>query len=294
MRLLILSRSGELYSTRSLFTAARRRNHFVRIVDHLGCDLLIENGANKVFCNGQSLIGYDAVIPRIGHTVTGQGAAVIRHFESMGLLTTISADALIRARDKMSCLQVLSHKGIPVPTTVMVNTYAEIHHLHKKILAYPKILKVLSGTHGLGVLKADDEQSLIVMMEAFYNLKQKMIVQEFIAESSGHDIRAFVVNGEIVASMMRTAPEGEFRSNLHRGGHGKPVLLSPHEREVAIEATRLLDLPVAGVDMLRSNRGPLVIEVNASPGLEGIETVTKVDVAKKIILYLESRRKGSI
>lgn len=293
MRIIILSRNGELYSTRSLFNAARRRKHFVRVVDHMHCDLLIENERNAIFVHGQPLRGYDVIIPRIGNTVTSYGSAVIRQFESMGVSTILPAEALLRTRDKLSCMQILSQHGIPIPQTLLVNNYSQFHLLHHKIESFPKIIKLKSGTHGLGVLKADNAKSMESMMEAFYGLKQKVLLQEFIKESSGEDIRIFVVGGEVVASMKRSAQEGEFRSNLHRGGHAAIAEISEEERQVALEAVKILDLSVAGVDMLRSKRGPLVLEVNASPGLEGIETTTKVDIAKKIIQFAERLAKPS-
>ncbi len=287
MRLLILSRNGGLYSTRSLYLAARRRNHFVRVIDHMLCDIVIENDHHNVFYEGQAMDGYDAIIPRIGHTVTKQGAAVVLQFETIGLSTSLSSEALLRTRDKMTCLQILSSKGIPIPKTIQVNNFIDVQFMHRKIDFFPKILKLQSGTHGAGVLKVDDEKTLESLIETFGNLRQRAIIQEYVKESSGQDIRAFVVDGEVVASMLRTAQKGEFRSNLHRGGKGQSVMLSDRERQIAIDASRFLGLKVAGVDMLRSNRGPLVIEVNASPGLEGIETYTQVDVAKKIIQYVE-------
>ncbi len=287
MRLIILSRNGELYSTRSLYNAARRRNHFVRVIDHMNCDLMIQNEHNSIFVHGQPLRGYDAVIPRIGHTVTAYGSAVIRQFESMAVPTILGSEALLRTRDKLSCMQLLSHKGIPVPQTLLINNYGQFPHLHEKIEGFPKILKLLSGTHGLGVLKADDIKSMEGILEAFHGLKQKVLIQEFIEESSGEDIRLFVVDGEIVAAMKRSAREGEFRSNLHRGGSSEVVAISEEEKSVALNAVKILRLHVAGVDMLRSNNGPLVLEVNASPGLEGIEKTSKIDIAKKIIQFAE-------
>lgn len=287
MRILILSRNGGLYSTRSLYNAARRRNHFVRVVDHMNCDLMIQNERNIIFVHGQALRGYDVIIPRIGNTVTSYGASVIRQFESMGVATVLRADSLIKARDKLSCMQILSHHGIPVPKTLLVNNYSQFHLLHHKIESFPKIIKLKSGTHGLGVIKADDAKSMESMMEAFYGLKQKVLIQEFIEESKGEDIRIFVVGREVVASMKRSAQEGEFRSNLHRGGTSSVAEITEEERTVALEAVKILGLHVAGVDMLRSKKGPLVLEVNASPGLEGIENTTKVDIAKKIIQFAE-------
>ena len=287
MRILILSRNGGLYSTRSLFNAARRRNHFVRVVDHMHCDLMVKNERNAIFVHGQPLRGYDVIIPRIGHTVTSYGSAVIRHFESMGVETVLSSDALLKARDKLSCLQILSQHGIPVPQTLIVNNYSQIPLLHNKISEFPKIIKLMSGTHGLGVLKADDPKMLESLLEAFYGMKQKVLLQEFIKEAAGRDIRIFIVDGEIVASMQRRAKEGEFRSNLHRGGKATLTQLTDEEKSVALDCVNALGLKVAGVDILRSDRGPLVLEVNASTGLEGIEGITKIDIAKKIVQFAE-------
>lgn len=254
---------------------------------------MIQNERNAIFVHGQPLRGYDAVIPRIGYTVTSYGASVIRQFESMGIPSLLGSEALIRTRDKLSCMQLLSQKGIPVPKTLLINNYSQMSLLHQKIEEFPKILKLKSGTHGLGVLKADDAKSMEAMMEAFYGLKQKVLIQEFIKESSGEDIRAFVVDGEVVASMRRSAAEGEFRSNLHRGGVAETVQLSEEENRVAIDSVAILGLKVAGVDMLQSNHGPLVLEVNASPGLEGIEKTTNVDIAKKIIQLAERVVRGN-
>lgn len=292
MRILILSRNGGLYSTRSLFNAARRRNHFVRVVDHMHCDLMVKNERNAIFVHGQPLRGYDIIIPRIGHTVTSYGSAVIRHFESMGVPTVLSSDALLRARDKLSCLQILSQNGIPVPQTLMVNNYSQFPLLHNKIAEFPKIIKLMSGTHGLGVLKADDPKMLESLLEAFYGMKQKVLLQEFVKEAAGMDVRIFIVDGEIVASMQRRAKEGEFRSNLHRGGKATLTDLSEEEKNVALDCVKALGLQVAGVDILRSSEGPLVLEVNASPGLEGIEGITKIDIAKKIVQFAERLAKN--
>ena len=293
MRLLILSRNGELYSTRSLFLAARRRSHFVRVVDHLHCDIMVSNDHLDICYEGQSLSGYDALIPRIGHTATKMGASVILQFENMGFATTLDSRALLKARDKLTCLQILSSQGVPIPKTLIMNNIRQLQNFHHRIDDFPKILKLQSGTHGLGVLKADDAKSLETLVETFASMRHKTLIQEFVKESSGIDIRAFVVDGEVVASMMRTAQEGEFRSNLHRGGLGQPVILSERERHVAVASAEILGLKVAGVDMLRAESGPKVIEVNASPGLEGIETYTKVDVAKSIIKFVERQVKSA-
>ncbi len=289
MRILILSRSTELYSTRSLFNAARRRKHFVRVIDHVNCNLLVSNDGNKLYYYGQLIEGCDAVIPRIGHTVTKQGEAVIRHFESIDVYTVLRAEALLRARDKLSCLQLLASKGVKVPKTVYISSPQDLDSMSELIEEFPKIIKLLSGTHGLGVIKTDDKSAMRATHELISGLKQKSIMQEFIAESSGMDIRALVVENRVVASMKRQAQEGEFRSNLHRGGYGEKIALTEEEEKTAIAAAKYMGLKVAGVDMLRSQEGPLVLEVNASPGLEGIETITKIDVATKIIQLIERK-----
>jgi len=244
MRILILSRNTELYSTKSLFNAARRRNHFVRVIDHMHCNLLVSNTGNRLYYHDQLIEGYDAIIPRIGHTVTKQGEAVIRHFESMNVYTVLRAEALLRARDKLSCLQLLASKGVKVPETIFISSQYSVDKLTELIPGYPKIIKLLSGTHGLGVLKTDNRSSMDAILELLAGLKQRSLLQEFISESSGMDVRAFVVDN---------------------------------------------GLKVAGVDMLISHNGPLIIEVNASPGLEGIETYTGVDVAKTIIQLIERK-----
>lgn len=287
MRLLILSRSTELYSTRSLFNAARRRNHYVRVLDHVQCDLVVDNDGNKVYYNGQEVKDYDAIIPRIGHTVTKFGASIIRQFMSQGLSSTLDPEALLRARDKLTCLQLLSMHGLRVPTTVYANNQYFLREMSEHIKDFPKIIKLISGTHGIGVIKADDLSTMESMMEAFIGVRQKALIQEFIKESSGADVRAFVVDGEVVASMKRQAQPGEFRSNLHRGATSMAVELTDEERETALRAVEIMGLQVAGVDMLQSDRGPMVLEVNASPGLEGIENTTKVDVARHIIQLAE-------
>ena len=261
----------------------------MRVIDHVNCNLLVSNEGNKLYYYGQLIEGYDAVIPRIGHTVTKQGETVIRHFESNDVYTVLRAEALLRARDKLSCLQLLASKGVKVPKTVYISSPQDLDSMSELIKEFPKIIKLLSGTHGLGVIKTDDKSAMKATHELISGLKQKSIMQEFIAESSGMDIRALVVENRVVASMKRQAQEGEFRSNLHRGGYGEKIALTEEEEETAIAAAKYMGLKVAGVDMLRSHEGPLVIEVNASPGLEGIETITKIDVAKKIIQLIERK-----
>ncbi len=287
MNLIILSRNPALYSTHSLYMAARRRGHIVRIVDHLRCQLHIGRYGLEVSYHGEKLERIDAVIPRIGASATSYGAAVIRQFETNGIFTAVTSEALLRSRDKRTSMQYLVGAGLNVPDTVLVGDVTDLRGAIKAVGPPPVIIKLLSSTHGLGVIKADSLESAESVIESFVRLKEKVIVQRYIAEAKGADLRVFVVDEKVVASMERKAAEGEFRSNLHRGATGHKVNLTLQERDVAIKAAKAMKLKVAGVDLLRSDRGPLVLEVNASPGLEGIEGVTRVDVASKIIQYVE-------
>lgn len=291
MRLLILSRNPALYSTNVLSVAARRKGHHVRIIDHQNCDIVIDNKGNNLIYHGEPIKGYDAVIPRIGSSVTGYGSIVVRQLESMGLFTTLHSDALLKTRDKLSCLQILSNEYLPVPKTAMSNNFYSLSNMLRYIGDAPLILKLLEGTHGLGVIKADNYKIAESIMEAFYKTKQKVLIQEFVTEAAGEDVRAFVVGGKVVASMKRIAQEGEFRSNLHRGATSVKVQLSEEEERVSLQAVKVLGLKIAGVDILRSSQGPLIMEVNASPGLEGIENTTKVNIARQIIEYIEKNVK---
>lgn len=236
-----------------------------------------------VFYEGQELRGVDAVIPRIGASVTDYGAAVIRHFELMGVYTATRSEALLLARDKLKCLQFLRANGVPVPRTFIAGSPDAMPYLVEKLGGAPVVIKMLESTHGIGVILAESLQTAVSLAEVFAKLNQPVILQEYIAEAAGSDIRAFVVGRSVVASMMRVAAPGEFRSNLHRGAEAYPIKLTQLETNIVLKATRLLGLQIAGVDILRSNRGPLVIEVNASPGLEGIENTTGVDIAGAII-----------
>ena len=287
MRILILSRNPALYSTNKIAVAARRKGHHVRIIDHVNCDLVVDNRKNVVLYNGEHISGYDAVIPRIGSSVTSYGAMVVRHFESMGMYSTLSSDALLKTRDKMSCLQILSNAFLPVPKTAITNNYYSFSNIIRYVGKFPIIIKLLQGTHGLGVIKADDFKISESILEAFFKTKQKVLLQEFVAEASGEDVRAFVVGNRVVAAMMRKAKAGEFRSNLHRGASSQKIHLTEEEERVALKATATMGLSIAGVDILRSSRGPLIMEVNASPGLEGIEGATKINIAKEIIEFAE-------
>jgi ribosomal protein S6--L-glutamate ligase len=287
MNLVVLSRNVKLYSTRRLVEAAQNRGHEIRVIDHSKCDLVIEKRKPKVLYRGEEITGVNAVIPRIGASVTFYGTAVVRQFEMMNVFTAVESQALVRSRDKLRSLQILSRAGLGLPKTVFTNYSKDVERTLKEVGGAPVIIKLLEGTQGLGVVLAENKKAAVSVIEAFNGLKARVIVQEFITESRGEDIRAFVVDGHVVGAMVRTAKEGEFRSNLHRGGSAKVVELTLEEEIAAIKAANAMKLGIAGVDMLRSERGPLIIEVNSSPGLEGIESATGVDIAGQIIKYIE-------
>jgi len=288
MNIAILSRDAKLYSTRRLKEAGEKRGHKVEIIDHMKCVLLIEKKNPMVWYNGRKLDYFDAIIPRIGASVTFYGAAVVRQFEMMKVFTAVESQALIRSRDKLRCLQILSRAGLGLPKTIFMDYTKDTEGIVEAVGGAPVVIKLLEGTQGLGVVLAENKKAAQSVIEAFHGVKTRIIVQEFIKEAKGADIRAFVVNGEVVGSMKRQATkEGEFRSNLHRGGIATVVKLDRHEKHAAVEAAKKMGLGVAGVDMLSSKRGPLIIEVNSSPGLEGIEGATKVDIAGKIYQYIE-------
>ncbi len=291
MNIIILSRSSALYSTQSLYRAAAMKGHFVQVIDHMYCDLLIEDGMSKVFYNGYELQGIHAIIPRIGATATEYGSYVIRHFENRGVYSVLKSESLLKARNKFTCLQILSRNGIPIPNTATTNYSEDLDGFLELFSEHPIIIKLLNSTHGEGVIKSDNSSVSATLLEAFLNLKHKVLVQEFIKESSGTDIRAFIVGDRVVAAMRRTAVGGEFRSNLHRGGSSTSIKLTNEEISLAKKSARILGLQIAGVDILRSNKGPMVIEVNASPGLEGIETTTNVNIARSIISLVERNSK---
>lgn len=291
MNIVILSRSSALYSTQSLYRAATLKGHFVQVIDHMYCDLYIKNGVFKVLYNGYELQGIHAIIPRIGATATEYGSQVVRHFEQMGVYTIMKSDSLLKARNKYTSLQLLAKNGIAIPDTATTNYADDLEGFLDVFSEHPIIIKLLSSTHGEGVIKSDNKSVTSTLLEAFLNLKHKILVQEFIKESSGTDIRAFVVGDKVVAAMERVAQEGEFRSNLHRGGTSNSIRLTNEELSIAKKSARILGLQVAGVDILRSERGPMVIEVNASPGLEGIETTTNINIARSIISLIERNAK---
>lgn len=294
MNLAILSREPKLYSTQRLVEAAELRGHQVEVIDHLHCNLVLEKGTPGILYEGRRLEGFDAIIPRIGASVTFYGTAVVRQFEMMKVRTAVDSQAIVRSRDKLRSMQILARAGVGMPKTAFTNYSEDVPAMIQQVGGAPVIIKLLEGTQGLGVVLAETEKAAQSVIEAFHNLKARIIVQEFIAESKGADLRAFVVNGEVVGAMKRQGKEGEFRSNLHRGGTGKLVKLTRAEKAAALLATKALGLGIAGVDMLQSKRGPLVLEVNSSPGLEGIEKATGLDIAGKIIEYtaeLASKRK---
>jgi ribosomal protein S6--L-glutamate ligase len=287
MNIAILSRDTKLYSTRRLKEAGEARGHKVEIINHMKCVLLVEKKNPMILYNGRKLDYFDAVIPRIGASVTFYGAAVVRQFEMMKVFTAIESQALIRSRDKLRSLQILSRAGLGLPKTIFMDYSRETEGVIEAVGGAPVIIKLLEGTQGLGVVLAENKKAAQSVIEAFHGVHARIIVQEFIKEAKGADIRAFIVDGEVVGAMKRQARDGEFRSNLHRGGYAEVVKLTRQERAAAISAAKKMGLGVAGVDMLPSKRGPLIIEVNSSPGLEGIEGATKVDIAGKIIRYLE-------
>ena len=287
MKIAILSRGPKLYSTRRLVEAAEQRGHEVVVLDHLKCVLVIEKGNPHIFYGGKEVVGIDAIIPRIGTSVTFYGAAVVRQFEQMKVFSSVESQALVRSRDKLRSLQLLAKAGLGMPKTAFASIPKNIENVLEQVGGAPVVIKLLEGTQGIGVILAETHKSAKSVIESFLALKANILVQEFIKEAGGADIRAFIVDGKIVGAMKRQGLPGEFRSNLHRGGSANVIELTKEERETAIKAAKKLGLSIAGVDMLQSSRGPLVMEVNSSPGLEGIEGATGVDIASKIIEYVE-------
>lgn len=287
MKIKILSRNTHLYSTKRLVEAATKRKHEVEVIDPLKCDIVIEKRKPNIYYKGGYIEGVDAIIPRIGASVTFYGTAVVRQFEMMGAFTTTESEALVRSRDKLRSLQVLSRAKIGLPKTVFTNYSRDVSGVIKQVGGTPLVIKLLEGTQGVGVVLAETNNAAESVIEAFNGLQARVIVQEFIKEAKGADIRAFVVDGHVVGAMKRQGKEGEFRSNLHRGGTAEVFELTDEEEIAAVKATKAMGLGVAGVDMLQSARGPLILEVNSSPGLEGIEKATGKDIAKSIIRYIE-------
>ena len=291
MNIVILSRNISLYSTRRLVEEAERRNHRVEVIDPLDCDLSIEKEKPTVFYKDKYLDYVDAIIPRIGASVTYYGCAVVRQFEMMNVFSTVSSDAIIRSRDKLRSFQHLSKAGVDMPKTVFTNYSRDIDKVIAQVGGIPVVIKLLEGTQGIGVVLAESKNAAESVLEAFNGLEARALVQEYIAEAKGADLRALIVDGQVVGAMKRQGKEGEFRSNLHRGGTYEQYKLDENEIKLAIKAARKLKLPICGVDILQSNRGPLVMEVNSTPGLEGIEVASGKNIAKSIITYIERHRK---
>ena len=290
MRIVILSRNQNLYSTTSLFNAAKKRGHDVRIIDHLKCYMNLNSNDPKVYYK-KEVLNFDAIIPRIGASVTFYGAAILRQFEMNGTYAINESLAITRSRDKLRAHQLLAKKKIGMPITGFSHSAQNTDELIKNAKGAPLVLKLLQGTQGKGVILAETKKAAEAVIEAFGGLDAFFLVQEFIKEAGGADIRCFVVGDKVVAAMKRQGPEGEFRSNLHCGGSSTIIKLTSQERKTAIAAAKVMGLRVAGVDMVRSARGPLVLEVNSSPGLRGIETTTNKDVAGMIIEYIEKNAK---
>ena len=291
MKLVILARNPKLYSHRRMVEAAEARGHEIEIVNTLRCYMNVTSHRPEVRYQGRKLTGIDAVIPRIGASITFYGLAVLRQFEMMGVYPLNESVAIGRSRDKLRALQLLARKGIGLPVTGFAHSPDDTEDLIRIASGAPLVLKLLEGTHGKGVVLAETHQAAASMIDSFRGLKAHFLAQEFIKEAGGSDIRCFVIGGKVVASMLRQGKEGEFRSNLHRGGAASPIHITPEERSTAVRAARILGLNVTGVDLLRSNHGPVVIEVNSTPGLEGIEKATGKDIADLIIAFIEKNAK---
>jgi len=291
MKIAILSRNSKLYSTSRLIEAAKARGHEVRVLDVLRCYMDIVSNKPQMHYRGEILDHFDAVIPRIGASVTFYGTAVLRQFEMMGVYPLNESVAISRSRDKLRSLQLLSRKGIGMPVTGFANKPDDIDDLITMVGGAPLVIKLLEGTQGIGVVLAETKKAAESVIEAFMGLEAQILVQEFIAEAGGADIRCFVVGDKVVAAMKRQGGEGEFRSNLHRGGNASLIRITPEERSTAVRAAQTMGLNVAGVDLLRSNHGPLVMEVNSSPGLEGIQKATGKDIADMVIQFIEKTSK---
>jgi len=290
MNIVILSRNAHLYSTSRLFEEGEQRGHDIEVIDPLKCDLIIEKEKPTIYYKDRYLDYVDAIIPRIGASVTFYGCAVVRQFEMMNVFTTVTSDAIIRSRDKLRSFQRLSKVGIGMPKTVFTNYSRDVEEAIAHVGGTPVIIKLLEGTQGLGVVLAETKNAAESVLEAFNGLQARALIQEYIGEAKGADIRALVVDGHVVGAMKRQGKEGEFRSNLHRGGSAKIIKLNEAELKVAMKAARALKLPVCGVDMLQSARGPLLLEVNSTPGLEGIESATGKNIARAIITFIERNR----
>ena len=286
MKIAILSQEASLYSTRRLREAGKDQGHDMRVINYLRCYMNITSRRPSVVYNGRTLEDFDAIIPRIGASKTFYGTAVVRQFEVMGVFPTNESQAISRSRDKLRSMQILAKEGVGLPVTGFAHATQDIDGLIETVGGAPLVIKLLEGTQGIGVVLAETYQAAKSVIEAFRGLDANILVQEYIQEAQGSDLRCFVIGNKIVAAIKRQGAEGEFRSNLHRGGKAEKIKLSPEERSTAIRAAKAMGLRVAGVDLLRSNHGPVVMEINSSPGLEGIEKATGIDIAGKIIDYI--------
>ena len=289
MKIAVLSRNPKLYSTKRLVDVAKERGHDVRVVDHVHCFMDIGTDNPSVHYKNEEFThkDFDAVIPRIGSSVTFYGTAVVRQFEMMGVYCVNESVAISRSRDKLRSMQLLSRKSVGIPVTAFANTPDNVDSLIREVGGAPLVIKVLEGTQGIGVVLAETTKAAESVIEAFMGVKSNILIQEYIKEAGGSDIRCLVVGDKVIAAMQRTAVNGEFRSNLHRGGTAQIVKLTPTERATAVNAAKVLGLNICGVDLLRSQRGPLIMEVNSSPGLKGIEQSTDKNVAGMIIEFIE-------
>lgn len=286
MNIAILSRGAYLYSTQSILRSGERRGHNIRIIDSTYCTPAIIDDKPQLFYNDEVLEDFDAIIPRIGSSFTYYGSNIVRHFESMNVFSTVSSQAIINSRDKWTSMQIMAKAKVPVPKTILGSGY-NVEAVMDTMKSDKMVVKLLEGTHGQGVILTESYKGTLALIEALQTADVKFLIQEYIAESNGADLRAIIVDGVVVASMRRQGQDGEFRSNLHRGGTSEKVKLTYQEEKVALQAARSLQLGVCGVDILQSNRGPMVLEVNSSPGLEGIETTTGKNVSRSIISYIE-------
>lgn len=287
-KIVVLSTNKELYSTKRLVEAIRKRGYEAVVVNHTKCSLMMEKGNPMIYYNGEPITNVSAVIPRIGASVTMYGTAVVRQFELMKVFVAVESQAIVRSRDKLRSLQIMAREHLGVPKTVFARhpKDEDVEILLKQIGSLPVIIKLLEGTQGLGVVLTETRKAAKSVIEAFSGLKTSILIQEFIKEAGGSDIRVFIVDGKVVGSMKRTGADGDFRSNIHRGGTAEVIKLSPKEKKAALKAAESMGLSIAGVDLLQSSRGPLILEVNSSPGLQGIEKATGVDIAGKIIDYI--------
>jgi len=287
MKIVVLSRNPNLYSTNRLVEVGTKRGHEMLVVDHSKCDIIIEKKRPHIMYKGKEITDVDAVIPRIGASITFYGTAVLRQFEMMKVFTAVESVALGRSRDKLRSLQILSRAGLGMPKTAFTNYSKDVSNVLQQVGGAPVVIKLLEGTQGVGVVLAETDQAAESVMEAFNGLQARVIVQQFVKEAGGADVRVFVVDGVVVGAMKRQGKEGEFRSNLHRGGSATIIELSEDEEAAALKAAKVLGLGIAGVDLLQSNSGPMIMEVNSSPGLEGIEAATGKNIAATIIKYIE-------